>query len=267
MNKAIIISIPKAGTYLFSEILKEMGYFQTYMHLGVNAYEQYNPKELEKGRSTPADYRVHMPLKKAIKKISQGQFAVGHLPFKRAVQNRLGDFKIIHARRDLRDCLISYMRFYKETGRHHQQFADWINIPDDQERFNQFLRKNGKGVLKSFIKVSNWLKCSNDSQNTYLNHVLAKFKSPCSDENILFVSFEELTMNGEESALNCINRIAMFLEVEPIDTEKILQNSLGAKTLTKSAGMTRRDMYWNDFAEKWFAENAGCKANEILGYA
>ncbi len=37
-DRILVVSIPKAGTYLMSQTLTELGYSPTHMHIGENAY-------------------------------------------------------------------------------------------------------------------------------------------------------------------------------------------------------------------------------------
>jgi len=80
-DRILVVSIPKAGTYLMSQTLTELGYSPTHMHIGENAYSQYDPQRLQEGRDHPSRFRIKADWQKALNNIDRHHFAVSHLAF------------------------------------------------------------------------------------------------------------------------------------------------------------------------------------------
>ena len=113
--KGFVCTIPKSGTYLIAEFLKQVGMRATNLHLDLHRFGDYGAADLETGRCFPERILVAEPLEDSIKRICDGEFAVGHLPVSAAPLFR--DFGVIFSRRNIRDVLISYCRFTADTGR------------------------------------------------------------------------------------------------------------------------------------------------------
>ena len=64
--KTIIISQPKAGTYLLSEVLKNCGLAQSYLHLGLKSYTRYHPDRILEGNHHPEKFRTMAALDKSV---------------------------------------------------------------------------------------------------------------------------------------------------------------------------------------------------------
>ncbi len=80
-DRILLVSIPKAGTYLMSQALTELGYSPTHMHIGENAYSQYDPRRLQEGRDHPSRFRIKADWQEAPNNIDSHHFAASHLAF------------------------------------------------------------------------------------------------------------------------------------------------------------------------------------------
>jgi hypothetical protein len=114
--KALIVSQPKSGTYLCANILQNLGLTFTYMHLGIDTYDKYDPNNLENGRKDPRKYRQRLHITEAQKLIGDNEFAVTHSAAQ--VNTPLFDeFKKIVLYRNKSEAADSYNLWIKESGR------------------------------------------------------------------------------------------------------------------------------------------------------
>jgi hypothetical protein len=67
LKSAFIISIPKSGTYFLSEILKNLGLKQSYMHIAPNKYEDYKEaNSFDEMRENYEKFRKPVPIQKSL---------------------------------------------------------------------------------------------------------------------------------------------------------------------------------------------------------
>jgi Sulfotransferase domain len=242
-QRVIVVSIPKSGTYLVAEILKALDYRWTGMHLAETAYTDYSGSALEEARQDPGRFARSEPLSVSLGRIHDGEFAVGHLPFKDDVVELTRPFKRLFVTRDLRLALVSYMRFLHSTGRLGARHLPWYSIPDERQRCLAFLHSTGPYMLKRFYEgMVGWSRL----------------------DGTLHVRFEDLTGEAGQ-ATRVIESIAAFLGIENCDAPRVLSASLASETITKSDGLTRLEDYWSDQAEKRFVEIGGLELSARLG--
>lgn len=115
--KTLIISLPKAGTYLCSNLLVEFGIEQSYMHFNPNNFQKYKADKMDEARTNPGKFTRKLKFKDAITYLRDGSFAVSHLPFDSQRQTLLQDTKKILLLRDREEILESYERWNAATGR------------------------------------------------------------------------------------------------------------------------------------------------------
>jgi hypothetical protein len=242
-NRVLVVSLPKAGTYLMAELLKALGYGWTGMHLAETAYSDYSGADLDEARRNPGRFARTEPLSQSLSRIGVGEFAVGHLPCKEEIVADTALFKRFYLTRDLRTALISYMRFMASTGRLGAQQMCWYPIADPRERLVQFLTSSAPLLLRSQYKqLAGWS------------------RTP----GVLHVRFEDLT-GPPETALRVVESTAAFLGVASCDASDILNKSLESETITKSEGLSRLDDYWSPEAERQFVAIGGPELNAQLG--
>ena len=115
--KTLIISLPKAGTYLCSNLLVEFGIEQSYMHFNPNNFQKYKADQMDEARTNPGKFTRKLKFKDAFTYLRDGSFAVSHLPFDSQRQTLLQDTKKILLLRDREEILESYERWNAATGR------------------------------------------------------------------------------------------------------------------------------------------------------
>ena len=117
--KTIIISQPKAGTYLCANLLKEFGLQMSGYHFSRNNYQKYDLDNLEHCRNNPSFYTVKEKFSRSIHFIEENQFGVGHLEYRAGWENLLQNlnFKKIVLTRDIESCRRSWEEWATYTGR------------------------------------------------------------------------------------------------------------------------------------------------------
>jgi hypothetical protein len=115
--KTLIISLPKAGTYLCSNLLVEFGIEQSYMHFNPNNFQKYKADKMEEARTNPLKFTRKLKFKDAITYLRDDTFAVSHLPFDSQRQTLLQDTKKILLLRDKKEIMESFERWNAATGR------------------------------------------------------------------------------------------------------------------------------------------------------
>jgi len=121
--KAFIISQPKAGTYLCSNLLINLGMTATGMHVKGNKYRTYNPTQPLPRFETKQQLREYIAsvtthaksFNDILTRIPENGFAVGHLVPDMKYINGLKDFKKILLVRDFAEHQESIVRFQNEV--------------------------------------------------------------------------------------------------------------------------------------------------------
>lgn len=115
--KSIIISQPKAGTYLCANLLQEFGLTFTGMHVRGNNYTQLDLDDLTYSRHHLKSLKKHVPLEDSLNLISDNQFAVSHLECFNREQTALVSFKKILLLRDYESAKKSWNTWSRITGK------------------------------------------------------------------------------------------------------------------------------------------------------
>jgi hypothetical protein len=226
----IVISLPKAGTYLVSELLKAFGYHATGWHLVAKFCTDYSHADFADARRNPAKYSREGKPSEFLSQVWPGEFAVGHLACNDEVLAATAHFKRIYLTRDLRTALVSYMRFLTDTGRMDVKNTPWYHLTDPRQRMAVFLATMApKIVAATYERMAGWTQV----------------------DGVHHVRFEDLTSDTPE-AVRTIDALAAWLGVKNYDADRILHTSLAADTVTKSDGLTQLSDYWSEEAEHWF---------------
>lgn len=154
--KYFIISQPKAGTYLCSNLLKELGIKQTGMHCkGTGLYQQYDLTDPEAVRK-PKEYTHTLPsFKDVLDIIPEESFAVGHLHH--SIQNAkyLKNFKKILVVRPYSDFEEAAKRFKEDLNRKvSSSERDYRKIQKWQGEKNVFVINFYDMINRDIIKIN-----------------------------------------------------------------------------------------------------------------
>lgn len=108
--KAVVISMPKAGTYLAANLLQSLGMDFSHIHIDPGMHRIFKNNDLKNFDSFKGD------LSMAVSKLKENQFAVGHIPFNKVNEQYLSDYKKILVVRDEKAIQESAQRYKKEKG-------------------------------------------------------------------------------------------------------------------------------------------------------
>jgi hypothetical protein len=246
---AIVLSMPKAGTYLVAKILEALGLVDLEVHLWETGLSDYrgrsNSEKLERDR----ELARNIPLRTSAKMVLPGQFAVGHIPCTPEARLQLETFVRIVCLRDVRHALVSLMRF-----EHRRLLADplrapdrrgWAQSPQGPERMRGFLAAEGAWLLGLSRAAFEWTRGADS--------VVSRFEDLLGD-------------NGAEAQLRALARIASAVGVDGFAGRRVLDKVLGAETLTYSGRRSKLEGVWDEAVERDFRDMGGREVNELLGY-
>jgi hypothetical protein len=246
-HRIIICSIPKAGTYLVDRLLELLGCVPSRLHLSSTYLTDYRFATLREARERYERLITAVPLDRAVALHLPGQFSVGHLECNTWTRRVLADVKKVFVYRDLRDGLVSFLRFLAATGRGGETTKRWKDLPAGPEQMLRFLDANGQVYFDMALPMLDWLE----------------------QPDVFFVRFETLYGDiGEEAQQELIYRLHAFLSLSgTLSDLSALRNSLfGAPTMTWSGERAAREPYWNEAVEQRFVQFGGREANRRLGY-
>jgi hypothetical protein len=246
-DKAVIISIPKSGTYLLSSILEKIGLINTGVQVWETGFHDYRGKTISEMVHRYSEFAVNSPLNLTATLVLQGQFIVGHIECSKETQSLLSAFKRIMSIREMRQSLVSHMLFFENEGR-GESFGDgWKKISDPRQRMAAFLHLFAEDLLTLANHVAGWL----------------------NDHEILVVKFEDMQGdNGESIQLEQIINIAVHIgkPLKKPEAQALLESVINKPTKTWSGKRSVLDDYWNDECEAIFIAHGGFEINSKLGY-
>lgn len=233
IDKVFVVSLPKSGTYLMAEVLSQLGYERT-IHVCEDFVDRYNDDRLQEGRDRPDKFRSFISWRDALQLVGAGQFAVGHLPFSVDRQEALEDFRTIFLKRQLRDCLVSDLRWTLSTKRRERHpHASWLEGPK-RTRTVEFLKDRGPIYRKHFRAMLGWNQAP----------------------NVQVYRFEDLYAG----------KISSLLSRGEADVASAVVSSLKRETLTKSPSRTNLSDFWSDDAEALYLQLFG-DLGQLYGYS
>lgn len=108
--KYVVISQPKAGTYLAANLIESLGIEFSHIHIDPGMYRIFKNNKLN-------DFDIHKaPLSRAINALPNNQFAVGHIPLNEGNKNALSKVKKVLIVRDRNGIRKSAERYRDERG-------------------------------------------------------------------------------------------------------------------------------------------------------
>jgi hypothetical protein len=197
---------------------------------------------------SPDDFKVIFPLDKVIGLIRDGQFTVGHIEYTSRSVSLLINFTNLFCIRNIRDSLVSPMRFITDKRRKVQPKANWVDEDDNALRLLGYLRVQGQN---------------------FINGVLPQIQWATEKNNVLICRYEEAMGDyGEDVQRVFFERLADFLEINRgIDIIRIFKEQVvGHETRTYSGSRSNHATYWNDDVEEEFHKIGAYRVNVELGY-
>jgi hypothetical protein len=244
----MVCSIPKAGTYLLAELLKELGADPTGFHMMRNSVSDYSHASLDAARNDHQRFTVSKPFVEVLTKIRPGQFAVSHLDAATSVQQALAGFHVIFLYRELRATFISHMRFFAGTKRETPGKALWRDLPDGPKKALAAFDDFGAAHFAICQGMIDWLDAP----------------------GALAIAFETLLGDhGRDEALRVVHQLVEVCGLrrdEHTYPGAVLASIRGRETMTWSGARTDVGRYWTQALEDRFRAIGGVTLNERLGY-
>ena len=158
-NRVFVCSIPKSGTYLVSELLCQLGYQPTRLHLWTDGLSDYRSATLREAREEYHRFSLSMPLARSASLVLPGQFGVGHLECTEEIRHCLSEFKIIFTYRNIKDSFVSHMRFMCDTGRCKLAPDEWNTLPEGPERMLAYMESEpGRSFIRLCRPMIDWVR-------------------------------------------------------------------------------------------------------------
>ena len=153
--KVIIISQPKAGTYLAANLLQELGLTFSGYHISESYYQKYDLNNLTDSVKHPHRYKILSELSNSLESIADNEFSVSHLEHKQENKEILYNYKKIIVSRNYSNALESWKRFSelrsiphyskvkKLTEVSYNNILQWLDEPDTYSiTFEDMINKN-----------------------------------------------------------------------------------------------------------------------------
>lgn len=231
MDRPVFITtIPKAGTYFMAALLRELGLRDLRRHVYPDCYHDYGQAFYKDGgRGIPKE--IERPIEVFAEDAGPGGFAVGHLHCGKRERAALSGCRVIYLVRELREAIVSAMRFEVYTGRDARA---WTRLEDPRLRLLGYLEHHDI-VIHRARHTADWRWHAD-----------------------LTLDFRELRR------LAIVNRLIGWLGAPVSDADVVLEAASRQDTLTRVP--PDEFGYWSDDAEAWFVAHGGPELNESLGY-
>ncbi len=247
-KKVVVNTIPKSGTYLMALLLERLGVIDTKIHLFDTHFHDFRNRSLKEIVSMPSEFNVFVPIDQSSRLIHEGQFAVAHIGYLKENASVLSDFVQLHCVRNLRDVLVSHMRFTLDSRLKTGPSGDWWRGREGYQLLTAYLGGPAKDyIVTRILPMAAWFQ----------------------KRDVLTLRFEELIGDdGEIAQRNCVEKICDKLELPvPTDILTILQRDvIGKETRTYTGSRSDHRNYWNDEVEEIFRDLGLDRVNAALGY-
>ena len=232
-TRLMLLSLPKAGTYLAAELVRLLGMRHTHYHFSMDYVDAYDPAQLDAGKRAPESVRMSLPIEQSLRLLRLGEFGVGHLPCEERTIHALAGFRLMLCLRPPRDNLLSMMRFLYDTRRDRAAAGSWFEKRD----VAAFVRERGPSMLRQIKTILPW----------------ANFA------DVHCLTFAEMTTAGPQT----VTKLAKFLRApEHIDAEAIAARALSENTLTRSR--SDEELKWTEEAEDVFKAIGGEETDALV---
>lgn len=253
-HRVFVLTIPKSGTYLITDILERMGMTNCNVHIALDNIQDNRFADEKILKVEPGRYLVHIPFNRSTKLIYPGQLAFGHIPCDETQQTLLYDFKKVFTFRDIRDVIISLVRYH--GSREHKELTG--------ERLDLFMKF--KEIPMGTDKIKQWyLVWGNEYSN------LIRSMSPWKEIDGVFSLKFEILMgdDGSEAQISMMRDLANFVGLDITDDQiyKAINHSIGSDTVTYSGRRSLHVEWWNDDLEELFCTYGFDEINRRLGYS
>lgn len=242
LNRTIVLTIPKSGTYLIGAYLKKIGLIDTGVHLDDVGFTDYRNRSIQEMVESYRDFRKIYPLDQAIRLLRPGQFAVGHIGFNEKTIRDLDGTRIIFVSRELRSALISMMRWLSRPGR--GETSAWKAIEDNRHKLVQFLSECGENLMSWYSAIAGWRNF----------------------QDVQAVQFEDMLRDDlrADAALEIAERCGVCISKDA--ARNAIDSVINQPTATWSGMNSQIKDHWSREAEDIFVSIGGVELNNRLGY-
>jgi len=223
-----IVSIPKTGTYLTAEILKNLGIPFAGVHISPIGIVDHRFASAEQIKKNPETLNAPMSLNISCSLIRNGQFCVGHIPYSYK-EDLLKFKKIVTYRNEVRNMVVSLTRYYgsiksKIPGTSEESLAEFNKLKMSEEKIEMCLKLWGNNISSLTRDMKPWQK----------------------NKDCLRISFESLT--EEKSVIKIAN--FLDLDVSPERAKEILDIATSTETPSSTGEHSDYRKYWSDSLDK-----------------
>jgi predicted O-methyltransferase YrrM len=223
---AIVLSVPRSGTYFTEALYKRMGYGGVYVHAMDQSCNDerlapFGVRNLKVGGLVPIPVTVISRL------VLPGQIIVSHCGRNAEIETALVRFRKIYLYRDLREVIVSHAR------------------SDSKQSLAR-----GKGPI-SVIEFC-------QSRGTQLKAIVEEVAKWRDSSDVLPLDFADLTSADAARVAVVASRFAAFMGWREADVVAALGRVPGDRTITRSeGGHSKLEGMWDDECEAWFSEHMG----------
>jgi len=240
--KLIIVSVPRSGTHFTARLAAALGFVFAGLHLSPDGTAG-SLQDRRFMRPAGEDFDIwktyEMGLSDVLLMLRPGQFVQGHIPFSSDMVSVLRGTKLIYPVRNLRNVVISGMRFIADLHKRGTKFAahldqSWCDTTDGPEKVIRYLKSFGEGLPKLIEKISPWRNLP---------------------ETFEF-DFDRIGTTREriDDSTDHLAALANFLEIETSDEKitKILALVFEQGSATWTGQLSDYRQYWSESVEEAF---------------
>ena len=239
----VVLSVPKAGTYLMGQVLTLLGVRDTGIHFDEVGFQDNS------GRSREAILADCLTLRRAAKdsevvlRIPAGHYGVGHARHSEELERSLSQCQTLFLRREVRACVISMMRFCDRPDWDGDR--SWKDEQEPSRKVLAYLRSDGVNFLAWISGIILWER----------SPVVTRFR------------FEDLVAGGDRATATVVEvATAVSMHVDLPFAQKVIETALLSNTVTRSSRPSIVEEYWSADAESEFRRLGGHHLNGQIGY-
>ena len=235
-KRVFITTIPKSGTYLIGEIVKQLGFVYSGVLLSIKGVEDHRGADPEIIRTKPQTYYFNKSFADSSRLILPGQYTIGHIPWR----NEMDDFSVIFATRNLRTVVASCTRYYIKREK---------LLPTPMQKIWT------SEAEMSPKKIKLWFKFWGREYSDLINDLIESW----SDKYIFSVKYEKIDSET-------IQMLSEYLDcpVSKEEAKKVLDIALATYTPTLNKKRTSHLDYWDDEVENLFQKLGFAQAESKL---
>jgi hypothetical protein len=239
----VVLSMPKAGTYLMGRVLALLGVSDTGIHFDEVGYQDNSGRSREVILANYRTFRKAARDSEVVLRIPAGHYCVGHARFSEELERALSQCQTLFLRREVRACVISMMRFCDRPDWCGDR--SWKDERDPRRKLLAYLKSDGGHFLEWLSGIALWER----------SPVVTRFR------------FEDLVVGGDRAAATVADVAkSVGFHVDLPQARKVIEIALRSNTVTKSSRPSSIAEYWSDGAESEFERLGGHEMNEQIGY-